>query len=84
MLSFVSGMFQNSIAGKEVAGVDFFRHVGKGGVGAVGEDGSRKALELGEVVDHARPEEGGAVGKRRLVDNHGGAFGLDALHHALD
>ena len=43
-----------------------------------------RRLNSGEVVDHARPEEGGAVGKCRLVDNHGGAFGLDALHHALD
>ena len=43
-----------------------------------------ESLELGEVVDHARAEEGGAVLQRRLVDDHGGTLGLDALHHALD
>ena len=43
-----------------------------------------EALELGEVVDHARAEEGGAVLQRRLVDDHSGTLGLDALHHSLD
>ncbi len=44
----------------------------------------REALEVGEVVDDAAAEEGGAVSKGRLVDDDLGAFGLDALHHALD
>ena len=43
-----------------------------------------EALEFGEVVDHARAEEGGAVLERRLVDDHSGTLGLDAFHHALD
>lgn len=39
-----------------------------------------KALK---VVDHQASEKGRAVGKRRLIDHHGGALGLDALHHTL-
>lgn len=42
------------------------------------------ALELLQVVDHTAAEEGAAVLDGRLVDDDFGAFGLDALHHALD
>lgn len=41
-------------------------------------------LELCEVVDDEASEESGAVLERRLVDDHLGALGLDALHHTLD
>lgn len=41
-------------------------------------------LERLEVVYDAAAEEGGAVGERGLVDDYLGAFGLDALHDALD
>ena len=43
-----------------------------------------ETLELGEVVDHAAAEERGAVLEGRLVDYDRRAFGLDALHHALN
>lgn len=72
------------IARKEVAGVDFGFHVGEVGGVSVGEDGAGASFELGEVVDHSRAEEGGAVGERRLIYNYCCAFGFDALHHALD
>ena len=42
------------------------------------------ALELLQVVDHKAAEEGAAVLDGRLVDDDFRAFGLDALHHALD
>ena len=73
-----------SVAGEEVAGVDTGGDVGEVGGGAVGQDGAALALELGQVVDHAGAEEGGAVGEGGLVDDDGGALGLDALHHALN
>ena len=41
-------------------------------------------FEGGEVVHHAAAEEGFAVLERGFVDDDGGTFGLDALHHALD
>ena len=42
------------------------------------------ALELGKVVDHQTAEEGAAIVKRGLIDDNLGAFGLNALHNALD
>lgn len=71
------------VAAEEVAGVDFVGDVGEGGVEAVGDDGVRAGLELGEVADHLAAEEGGAGGEGRLVDDDLGALGLDALHYAL-
>ena len=68
---------------EDVAGVHARGDVGQIGAGAVGQDGVGKALELGQVVDHAAAEEGSAVVEGGFVDNHRGAFGLDALHHAL-
>ncbi len=73
-----------SVAGEEVAGVDAGGDVGEVGGGAVGQDGAAQALELGQLVDHSGAEEGGAVGEGGLVDDYGGALGLDALHHALN
>ncbi len=69
---------------EDVAGVYAGGDVGEVGGGAVGEDGLGEAFELGEVVDDAGAEEGGAVGEGWLVDDDGGAFGFDALHDALD
>ena len=75
---------RESVAGEEVAGVDAGSDVGEVGGGAVGQDGAAQALELGQVVDHTGAEEGGAVGEGGLVDDDGGALGLDALHDALN
>ena len=72
------------VAFEEVAGVDFGEDVVEAGVVAVGDDGGGLGLEGGQVVDDERAEEGGAVGEGGLVDDHLGAFGLDALHDALD
>ena len=72
-----------SVPLEQVSCVYLFGNVGKLGRGAVGQDGAGEALELGKVVDHPAAEEGGAVFKRRLIDDHGGPLGLDALHHAL-
>ena len=68
---------------EDIAGVHARGDVGQIGAGAVGEDGVGEALELGQVVDHAAAEEGSAVVEGGFIDNHRGAFGLDALHHAL-
>ena len=73
-----------SIPTEEVAGIDLFVDVVEDGVVTVGDDGSREALELGEVVDDTATEEQGAIGQRGLVDDDLGALGLDALHDALD
>ena len=59
-------------------------HVIEARVVAVGDDGVRLVLELLQVVDHYRAEEGAAVGERGLVDDHPRALGLHPLHHALD
>ena len=72
------------VAAEDVAGVYFLAHVVEGGVVAVGDDGVALALERLEVVHYAAAEEGGAVGERGLIDDYLGAFGLDALHDALD
>ena len=72
------------IAAEEVAGIDLIFHVVEDGVVAVGDDGSGLGLELGEVVDDATAEEGGAVLEGGLIDNDLRALGFDALHDALD
>ena len=59
-------------------------HIVQLGVVAVGDDGLSLGFEGGEVVHHAAAEEGFAVLERGFVDDDGGAFGFDALHHALD
>ena len=41
-------------------------------------------LEFLEVVDYQGAEEGGAVFECRLVDDDGGALGLDPFHDTLD
>ena len=73
-----------SISLENVAGVDLVLHIIEARVVAVGDDGIRLFLELVQVVDHHGAEEGRAVLKGGLIDNHLGALGLHALHHALD
>lgn len=51
-----------SVAGEEVAGVDFGGYVGEFGSGAVGQDGVRAGFEFGQVVDHHAAEKCRAVG----------------------
>ena len=72
------------ISTEEVARVHLFLHIVQLGVVAVGDDGLGLGFEGGEVVHHAATEEGFAVLQRGFVDDDGGAFGFDALHHALD
>ena len=72
------------VAAEEVARVHLFLHIVQLGVVAVGDDGLGLGFEGGEVVHHAAAEEGFAVLERGFVDDDGGAFGFDALHHALD
>ena len=72
------------VAAEEVARVHLFLYIVQLGVVAVGDDGLGLGFEGGEVVHHAAAEEGFAVLERGFVDDDGGAFGFDALHHALD
>ena len=72
------------ISTEEVARVHLFLHIIQLGVVAVGDDGLGLGFEGVEVVHHAATEEGFAVLERGFVDDDGGAFGFDALHHALD
>ena len=72
------------VAAEEVARVHLFLHIVQLGVVAVGDDGLGLGFEGGEIVHHAAAEEGFAVLERGFVDDDGGAFGFDALHHALD
>ena len=72
------------VAAEEVARVHLFLHIVQLGVVAVGDDGLGLGFEGGEVVHYAAAEEGFAVLERGFVDDDGGAFGFDALHHALD
>ena len=73
-----------SVAAEEVAGVDLVFDVVQDGVVAVGDDAAAHFFELLQVVDDFGAEEGGAVFERGLVDDDGGALGLNALHDALD
>lgn len=72
------------VALEDVAGVDFGDDIGEAGVEAVGDDGVGQRLEFLQIIHHKAAEESGAVLERRLVDDHLGALGLDALHYALD
>ena len=73
-----------SVALEDVACIYFVLDVVEAGVVAVGDDGHALTLELGEVVDDFAAEECAAVLECRLIDNHLGSLGLDALHDALD
>ena len=59
-------------------------HIIKHGIIPVGDYRVSLGLEGSQIIHHAGAEEGGAVFQRGLVDNHLGAFGLDAFHDALD
>ena len=72
------------VAFEDVAGVDLVLHVVEARVIPIRDDGLALGLEFGEVVDHQASEESGAVVEGGFVDNHLGAFGFDAFHHALD
>ena len=50
-------------------------------VGTIPTTGSQEPLN---VVHDKAAEESGAVGQGGLVDDHSSAFGLDALHDALN
>ena len=73
-----------SVPPENVPRVYFLLHVIKTGVISVRDDDFALPLELRQVIDHPAAEERAAVIEGRLVDDHFGAFRLDALHHALD
>lgn len=68
---------------EQVACIDLVRHVRELVAPAVGHDHVAAGLEGLQVVGHLGAEELRRV-QRGLVDHHGHAFGLHALHDALD
>ena len=74
-----------SVSAEEVSCVDLFFYVAKVvGVKAVGKDHIALGLEFLKIVDDKAVEEAAAVFKCGLVYDDRDAFGLDALHDALD
>ena len=73
------------VSAEEVSCVDLFFYVAKVvGVKAVGKDHIALGLEFLKIVDDKAVEEAAAVFKCGLVYDDRDAFGLDALHDALD
>ena len=68
---------------KQIAGVHLVRHVRELVAPAVCHDNVAAGLEGLQVVGHLGAEELRRV-QRGLVDHHGHALGLHALHDALD
>lgn len=68
---------------KQIPRVHLVRHVRELVAPAVGDDHVAAGLEGLQVVGHLGAEELRRV-KRGLVDHHGHALGLHALHDALD
>ena len=68
---------------KQISRVHLVRHVRKLVAPAVGDDHVAAGLEGLQVVGHLGAEELRRV-QRGLVDHHGHALGLHALHDALD
>ena len=68
---------------EQVACIDLVRHVRELVAPAVGDDHVAAGLEGLQVVGHLGAEELRRV-QRGLVDHHGHALGLHALHDALD
>ena len=66
---------------KQIARMNLTGHIGQLVAPAVGDDHVALGLE-GPVVRHLAAEELGRA-QRGLVDHHGHALGLDALHDAL-
>ena len=71
------------VALEEIARVHLIRHVRELVAPAVGDDHVAAGLEGLQVVGHLGAEELRRV-QRGLVDHHGHALGLHALHDALD
>ncbi len=78
-----SARYTRLIPPEQVPRVDLALHVGELGGPAVGDDDVAARLEALEVVGDLAAEELGVV-EGGLVDEHGHALGLDALHDALD
>ena len=68
---------------KQIPRVDLVRHVREFVAPAIGDDHVAAGLEDLQVVGHLGAEELRRV-QRGLVDHHGHALGLHALHDALD
>lgn len=78
-----SGQLSPLVPLKQIAGVHLVSHVRELVVPAVGHDHVAASLEGLRVVVHLGAEELRRV-QRGLVDHHGHALGLHALHDALD
>ena len=72
------------ISSENVSCVDLILNIVEACVVAVGYDGLGLGFEGFEVVDHPAAEEAAAVFEGRFINNDLRAFGLDALHYALD
>ena len=80
-----SGSDENhSVSSEEIPGIDLVFHVIQAAVIAVRQNAGRLLLESLQIVDNLAAEEGGSIFQRRLIDDHRGAFGFDALHDSLD
>ena len=78
-----SGCRSSLVPLKQIPRVHLVRHVRELVAPAVGHDNVAAGLEGLQVVRHLGPEELRRV-QRGLVDHHGHALGLHALHYALD
>ena len=72
------------VSPENIPRINLLLHIVEARFVAVGDDHVATALEFIQVVYNQAAEEGAAVLEGRLVDDDFGAFGLDALHHALD
>ena len=78
-----SGRRSSLVPLKQIPRIHLVRHVRKLVAPAVGHDHVAAGLEGPQVVGHLGAEELRRV-QRGLVDHHGHALGLHALHDALD
>ena len=72
------------ISSKQIARVDLIFYIIQTRVISVGNDCLALFLECPKIIDNSTPEEGVTIGQGWLINNHLRAFGLDALHDALD
>lgn len=69
---------------ENVSGINLLLHIIQAAIITIRDDGLAHGFELGKVVHHQATEEGRAVLKGRLIDDHFRTFGLHTLHDALD
>ena len=69
---------------EQIPRIHLLLHVIQHSLIAISDNSVGAFLEPLNVIHDQAAEEGGTVGQGGLVDDHGGALGLDALHDALD